>query len=161
MEIRKAMRIARGASLAYFHPRRFAGRYRRKRRHSAAPDDPVLMFSRERPARSTAPSVLLSGVEIASAFSKRSSVVLLLVEIIQLVAVNVHDEPQHIVDQGRKPCAFIPQQVEDFRHFALGLGTDIDRRAVTAIHRSEERAFEIRQRDLFPTESGRLLYGTR
>jgi len=26
MEIRKAMRIARGASLAYFHPRRFAER---------------------------------------------------------------------------------------------------------------------------------------
>ena len=44
----------------------------------------------------------------ASAFSKRSSVVLLLVEIIQLVAVNVHDEPQHIVDQGRKPCTLIP-----------------------------------------------------
>ena len=68
MEIRKAMRIARGASLAYFHPRRVAGRYRRKRRHSAAPDDPVLMFSRERPARSTAPSVLLSGVEMPPLF---------------------------------------------------------------------------------------------
>ena len=68
MEIRKAMRIARGASLAYFHPRRLAGRYRRKRRHSAAPDDPVLMFSRERPARSTAPSVLLSAVEIPRFF---------------------------------------------------------------------------------------------
>ena len=68
MEIRKAMRIARGASLAYFHPRRFAGRYRRKRRLSAAPDDPVLMFSRERPARSTAPSVLLSAVEIPRFF---------------------------------------------------------------------------------------------
>ena len=39
------MRIARGASLAYFPLRRFAGR---KRRHSAAPDDPVLMFSRGR-----------------------------------------------------------------------------------------------------------------
>ena len=36
MEIRKTMRIARGASLAYFHPRRFAGRYRRNRRHAAA-----------------------------------------------------------------------------------------------------------------------------
>ena len=36
MEIRKAMRIALGASLAYFHPRRFAGHYRRKRRLSAA-----------------------------------------------------------------------------------------------------------------------------
>ena len=35
MEIRKAMRIARGASLAYFHPRHFAERYRRKRRLSA------------------------------------------------------------------------------------------------------------------------------
>ena len=30
MKIRKAMRIA-WASLAYFHPRRFAGRYRRKK----------------------------------------------------------------------------------------------------------------------------------
>ena len=48
MEIRKAMRIARGASLAYFHLRHFAERYRRKRRYSAAPDDPVLMFSRGR-----------------------------------------------------------------------------------------------------------------
>ena len=82
-------------------------------------------------------------------------------EIIQLVAVNVHDEPQHIVDQSRKPCAFIPQQVEDFRHFALGLRTDIDRRTVTAIHRREERAFEIRQRDLFTPESGRLLSSSR
>ncbi len=63
-------------------------------------------------------------------------------EIIQLVAINVHDKAQHIVDQSRKPCAFIPQQVEDFRHFALGLRTDIDRRTVTAIHRREERAFE-------------------
>ena len=42
--------------------------YRRKRRHSAAPDDPVLMFSRERPARSTAPSVLLSAVEMPPLF---------------------------------------------------------------------------------------------
>ena len=56
------------ASLAYFHPRRFAGRYRRKRRHSAAPDDPVLMFSRERPARSTAPSVLTHCVEMPPLF---------------------------------------------------------------------------------------------
>ena len=82
-------------------------------------------------------------------------------EIIQLVAVNVHDKAQHIVDQSRKPCAFIPQQVEDFRHFALGLRTDIDRRTVTAIHRREERAFEIRQRDLFTPESGRLLSSSR
>ena len=29
MEIRKAMRIARRASLVDFHPQRFAGRYRR------------------------------------------------------------------------------------------------------------------------------------
>ena len=65
MEIRKAMRIARKASLAYFHPRRFAERYRRKRRLSAAPDDPVLMFSRERPARSTGfHPVRLSAVEM-------------------------------------------------------------------------------------------------
>ena len=40
--------------------------------------------------------------------SKRSSVVLLLVEIIQLTAVNVHDKSQHIVDQDRKPCTLIP-----------------------------------------------------
>ena len=59
------MRIARRASLAYFHLRRFAGRYRRKRRHSAALDDLVLMFSRDRPARSTGfHPVLLSVVEI-------------------------------------------------------------------------------------------------
>ena len=65
-------------------------------------------------------------------------------EIIQLVAINVHDKAQHIVDQSRKPCAFIPQQVEDFRHFALGWGADVDRRAVTAIRWCEERAFKIR-----------------
>ena len=143
------MRIARGASLAYFHPRHFAGRYRRKRRHSAAPNDPVPMFSRDRPARSTAPSRPAICRRNTSAFSKRPSAILLLVEIIQLVAINVHDKAQHIVDQSRKPCAFIPQQVEDFRHFALGLRTDINRRAVTAIYRSEEGAFEIRQYDLF------------
>jgi len=68
MKIRKAMRIAQRASLAYFHLRHFAERYRRKRRYSAAPDDPVLMFSRERPARSTAPSVLLSAVEMPPLF---------------------------------------------------------------------------------------------
>ena len=44
----------------------------------------------------------------ASAFSKRPSAILLLVEIIQLVAVNVHDKAQHIVDQSRKPCTLIP-----------------------------------------------------
>ena len=161
MEICKAMRIARGASLAYFHPRRFAGRYRRKRRHSVAPDDPGLMFSRNRSVRSTAPSRPAICRRNTSAFSKRPSAILLLVEIIQFVAVNVHDKAQHIVDQSRKPCAFIPQQVEDFRHFALGLRTDIDRRTVTAIHRREERAFEIRQRDLFTPESGRLLSSSR
>ena len=77
-------------------------------------------------------------------------------EIIQLVAVNCDYEAQHIVGQSRKPCRVITQQVEYFRHFVLGSGTDIDRRAVTAIHRREERAFEIRQRDLFTPESGRL-----
>ena len=82
-------------------------------------------------------------------------------EIIQLVAVNCDYEAQHIVGQSRKPCRVITQQVEYFRHFVLGSGTDIDRRAVTAIHRREERAFEIRQRDLFTPESGRLLYGSR
>ena len=151
------MRIARGASLAYFHPRRFAGRYRRKRRHSAAPDDPVLMFSRDRRI-SSRPVICRRN---SSAFSKRPSFIFLSMEIIQLVAINVHDKAQHIVDQSRKPCAFIPQQVEDFRHFALGLRTDINRRAVTAIYRSEEGAFEIRQYDLFPSESSRLLYSSR
>ena len=82
-------------------------------------------------------------------------------EIIQLVAVNVHDKAQHIVGQSRKPCTFIPQQVEYFRCFVLGSGADIDCRAVTAIHRREERAFEIRQRDLFTPESGRLLSSSR
>lgn len=139
------MRIARRASLAYFHPRRFAGRYRRNRRHSAAPDDPVLMFSRDRRI-SSRPVICRRN---SSAFSKRPSFIFLFMEIIQLVAINVHDKAQHIVDQSRKPCAFIPQQVEDFRHFALGLRTDINRRAVTAIYRSEEGAFEIRQYDLF------------
>ena len=127
--------------------------YRRKRRHSAAPDDPVLMFSRDRRI-SSRPVICRRN---SSAFSKRPSFIFLSMEIIQLVAINVHDKAQHIVDQSRKPCAFIPQQVEDFRHFALGLRTDIDRRTVTAIHRREERAFEIRQRDLFTPESGRLL----
>ena len=47
------------------------------------------------------------------------------------------------------------------RYFVLGSGTDIDRRTVTAIHRREERAFEIRQRDLFTPESGRLLSSSR
>ena len=71
------------------------------------------------------------------------------------------DKTQHIVGQSRKPCLIVSQQVEDCRHFALGLGTDIDRRAVTAIHRREECAFEIRQRDLFTPESGRLLSSSR
>ena len=151
------MRIARGASLAYFHPRRFAGRYRRKRRHSAAPDDPVLMFSRDRRI-SSRPVICRRN---SSAFSKRPSFIFLFMEIIQLVAVNVHDKAQHIVGQSRKPCTFIPQQVEYFRYFVLGSGADIDCRAVTAIHRREERAFEIRQRDLFTPESGRLLSSSR
>ena len=90
MKIRKAMRIA-WASLAYFHPRRFAGRYRRKRRHSVAPDDPGLMFSRNRSVRSTAPRPAICRRN-TSAFSKRSSAILLLVEIIQFVAVNAHDK---------------------------------------------------------------------
>ena len=128
MEIRKAMRIARRASLAYFHLWRFAGRYRRKRRHSAAPNDPVPMFSRDRPARSTAPSRPAICRRNTSAFSKRPSAILLLVEIIQFVAVNAHNEPQHTVDQRCKPCCVVSQQVEDCRHFALGLGADIDRR---------------------------------
>ena len=92
MKIRKAMRIARGASLADFHPRRFAGRYRRNRRHSVAPDDPGLMFSRNRSVRSTAPPRPAICRRNTSAFSKRSSAILLLVEIIQFVAVNAHDK---------------------------------------------------------------------
>ena len=43
----------------------------------------------------------------------------------------------------------------------LGSGADVDRRTVAGIHRREERAFEIRQRDLFTTESGRLFYRAR
>ena len=115
------------------------------------------MFSRDRRI-SSRPVICRRN---SSAFSKRPSFIFLFMEIIQLVAINVHDKAQHIVDQSRKPCAFIPQQVEDFRHFALGLRTDINRRAVTAIYRSEEGAFEIRQYDLFPSESGRLLYSSR
>ena len=125
MKIRKAMRIA-WASLAYFHPRRFAGRYRRKRRHSVAPDDPGLMFSRNRSVRSTAPSRPAICRRNTSAFSKRSSAILLLVEIIQFVAVNAHDKAKHIVDQRRKPSRVVSQQVEDCRHFALGWGADVD-----------------------------------
>ena len=82
-------------------------------------------------------------------------------EIIQLVAVNFDYKAQHIVGQSCKPCRVISQQVENCRHFALGLGADIDRRAVAAIHRREERAFEIRQRELFTPEAGRLLYSSR
>ena len=47
MKIRKAMRIARGASLAYFHPRRFAERYHRNRRTSAPRT--VVILHREQP----------------------------------------------------------------------------------------------------------------
>ena len=115
------------------------------------------MFSRDRRI-SSRPVICRRN---SSAFSKRPSFIFLFMEIIQLVAINVHDKAQHIVDLSRKPCAFIPQQVEDFRHFALGLRTDINRRAVTAIYRSEEGAFEIRQYDLFPSESSRLLYSSR
>ena len=42
--------------------------------------------------------------------SKRSSIVLLLVEIIQLVAVNFDYKAQHIVDQSCKPCILIPNK---------------------------------------------------
>ena len=48
MEIRKARPLGDSHGLAYFHLRHFAERYRRNRRLSAAPDDPVLMFSRGR-----------------------------------------------------------------------------------------------------------------
>lgn len=65
--------------------------YRRNRRHSVAPDDPGLMFSRNRSVRSTAPpSCYLPSKYLR--FSKRSSAILLLVEIIQFVAVNAHDK---------------------------------------------------------------------
>ena len=66
--------------------------YRRNRRHSVAPDDPGLMFSRNRSVRSTAPSRPAICRRNTSAFSKRSSAILLLVEIIQFVAVNAHDK---------------------------------------------------------------------
>ena len=87
MKIRKAMRIA-WASLAYFHPRRFAGRYRRKRRHSAAPDDPVLMFSRDRRI-SSRPVICRRN---SSAFSKRPSFIFLFMEIIQDLLVKTGAE---------------------------------------------------------------------
>ena len=64
--------------------------YRRNRRHSVAPDDPGLMFSRNRSVRSTAPRPAICRRN-TSAFSKRSSAILL-VEIIQFVAVNAHDK---------------------------------------------------------------------
>ena len=50
----------------------------------------------------------------ALAFSKRSSVIFLLVEIIQLIAVNADHKLQHIVDKGCQSCALIPQQMEYF-----------------------------------------------
>lgn len=68
--------------------------------------------------------------------SERSSVVLLLMKIIQFVAVNVHDKTQHIVDQCRKPCTLIPQQVKDFRYFVLGLGA----RTVVILHMRKIRS---------------------
>ena len=95
MEIRKAMRIARGASLADFHPRHFAERYRRKRRLAAARTLPNGLLTLRHAYQH--PKVI--GYRIIC--SKWSSVVLLLVEIIQLVAVNVHDKAQHIVSQSR------------------------------------------------------------
>ena len=121
MEIRKAMRIARRASLAYFHLRRFAGRYRRKRRLSAPRRLPNGLLTLRHAYQK--PKVIGHCIVC----SKRSSVVLLFVEIIQLVAVNSDYKAQHIVDQSRKPCTLIPQQVEYFRYFVLGSGTDIDR----------------------------------
>lgn len=155
MKICKAMRIARGASLADFQPRHFAERYRWKRRLSAPRTLPNGLLTLRHAYQK--PKVIGHCIVC----SKRPSFIFLFMEIIQLVAINVHDKAQHIVDQSRKPCAFIPQQVEDFRHFALGLRTDINRRAVTAIYRSEEGAFEIRQYDLFPSESSRFLYSSR
>ena len=83
------------------------------------------------------------------------------VEIIQLVAVNVDDEAQHIVGQCRKPCRIVSQQVEYFRHFALGLGTDIDRRAITAIHRTRRTCVRNPEARSFTPESGRLLSSSR
>ena len=85
------MRIARKASLADFHPRRFAGRYRRKRRHSAV----------RMPVASLRPYQKPKVIGHCIACSKRLSVILLFVEIIQLVAVNSDYKAQHIVDQGR------------------------------------------------------------
>ena len=82
------------------------------------------------------------------------SVVLLLMEIIQFVAVNCDYKAQHVVDQSCKPYRIISQQVEYFRYFALGAGTDIDCRTVTAIHRYEKGLFEVGQHDLFTSESG-------
>ena len=61
----------------------------------------------------------------ALAFSKRSSVIFLLMEIIQFITVNADHELQHIVDKGCQSCALIPQQMEYFRNFVLGFEADI------------------------------------
>lgn len=70
------------------------------------------------------------------------------------------DKAQHIVGQSRKPCRVIARQAKDGRHVALGLRVYVARRAVTTVSRSEERACEIRQRELFTEKPGHGVPGS-
>ena len=90
----------------------------------------------------------------ALAFSKRSSVIFLLVEIIQLIAVNADHKLQHIVDKGCQSCALIPQQMEYFRNFVLGFEADIyGSPFIGTLYGTEKRLLEIGQQNLFSLES--------
>lgn len=90
----------------------------------------------------------------ALAFSKRSSVIFLLVEIIQLIAVNADHKLQHIVDKGCQSCALIPQQMEYFWNFVLGFEADIyGSPSIGILYGTEKRLLEIGQQNLFSLES--------
>ena len=83
----------------------------------------------------------------ALAFSKRSSVIFLLMEIIQFITVNADHELQHIVDKG---C----QQMEYFRNFVLGFESDIyGSPFIGILYGTEKRLLEIGQQNLFSLES--------
>ena len=58
-------------------------------------------------------------------FFKTAVLYFLFMEIIQLVAINVHDKRSILSTKAVSLVLSFPQQVEDFRHFALGLRTDI------------------------------------
>ena len=86
--------------------------------------------------------------------SKRSSVIIFLMEIIQLIAVNADHELQHIVDKGCQSCALIPQQMEYFRNFVLGFEADIyGSLSIGTLYGTEKRLLEIGQQNLFSLES--------